>query len=117
MISSQSLHCTSQNSCLGAFDVHFDELDRASALEHEVIEGDRRNLECTEIVAFEDGACDEGSLLVGKCKANLAGTVRDGFTPYRYILNLVQVQVFFQDPEICRKRFECDHHAFEPNKP
>ena len=88
-----------------------------SGLTNEIIEGDRRDLKRAEIVAFEERARDEGSLLVRKLKADLAREVRDGFSPDHDILDVVQPQVFFQDSKICGKWFEGEDHAFGPNKP
>src|ERR1700677_614407 len=112
----QSLHCTSKHRRLGTFDVHLDELDRLSGLTKEIIKGDRRDLKRAEVVAFKQWARDERNLLPRKIEADIAREVRDGFSPYRHILDAVQPQVFFQDSEICGKWFKGEDHAFGPNE-
>ena len=110
MKSSQSLNCTSEDSCLGAFDIHLDELDRVSGLADEIIERDRRHLEATEIVAFNGGAAKREGSSCGNSKSDLTRAVRYGFSNDRDVLNFIQAHIFFQDTEICRKRLESENH-------
>src|ERR1700723_2448395 len=112
----QSLNCASKDSRLGTFDIHLDKMDRPSGLTNEFIKGDRRDLKRAEIVAWEQWARDEGNLPAGKIKADIAREVRDCFSPYHHILDAVQPQVFFQDSEICGKRFEGENRPCGPNK-